>query len=131
VRIEAAQGPIRRRHTVAWENRKGLGRYFTLSRRCGGRTVRTYFGTGQAAELAATTLEIRHIERTQAQRAEAEESSCWKSLEDQLQEYATGADLLARLALLLAGYYEHRGEWRRRRNATKDGSRPGGGPGGR
>jgi hypothetical protein len=96
------------------------GRYYTRSRKVNGRVVREYVGTGRVAELAAQLdaleREKRHLDAL-ALRGEKDELS---ALDAQLKELSQQADLLARAALLAAGYHQHkRGEWRKRRGQDR------------
>lgn len=88
--------------------------YYDRVHKVQGRVVREYVGRGRVAELAARTdaLERRRRERERAarraQRAELE------AIKEPLNELNDLADLLARAALLAAGYHQHkRGEWRK------------------
>ena len=100
---------------MSWETRERGGRYYTRSRREGGRIVREYIGRGEVAELMAELDQLdrerRESERMEQQiarsKAEASEAPI-KALHDDV-------ELLARGALLAAGYHRHHGEWRRKR----------------
>jgi len=96
---------------MAWETRNGGGRYYTRSKRVGGRVVREYIGTGPTAELAAEADAARRAQREQERRAwnrTKEEIEASEDALEQLREAVCG--LLAD-----AGFYRHhRGEWRRR-----------------
>src|SRR5438552_196115 len=92
------------------------GRYYTRSKKVNGRVVREYIGAGRVGELVAQLdaleREGRETERAacRAQRAELE------ALDGPLNELNDLADLLARAALVAAGFRQHkRGEWRKRR----------------
>lgn len=92
------------------------GRYYTRSKRVNGRVVREYIGGGRVGELAsqmdAIERDKREAERRRAQ-LEREEIAELDAPLDELNELA---DLLARAALLAAGYAQHnRGEWRKKR----------------
>jgi hypothetical protein len=92
------------------------GRYYTRSRKVNGRVRREYVGRGPLGELAAALDALQRAER-EAKAAE------WRADRERLQgvdkvvsRLDELADLLARAALVAAGYHQHkRGEWRARR----------------
>lgn len=97
---------------MAWDR----GRYYTRSRKVKGRVVREYVGAGRVGELAARSdtleREQREIERS-SRRAKIAELD---SLDAPLEELHELTELLARAALLAAGFRQHhRGQWRKRR----------------
>ena len=104
---------------MAWEPRRGRGRYYTRSRREGGRVVREYVGSGEVAEAIAT-LEGLDAGRRDLKRAEeASEKAEARQAQAALRELCEQAEALAQAALVLAGYHRHhRGEWRKRRDGT-------------
>jgi hypothetical protein len=99
-----------------WERRERGGPYYTRSRKEGGRVVREYVGGGVLGEIA-------HLEDESERRRREEEASSWKEERERLacllapvDELCEAAEVLARAALLAAGYRRHnRGEWRKRR----------------
>ena len=101
---------------MAWETRQRGGRYYTRSRKVGGRVVREYVGTGLEGELAAAA-----DARARAKR-EAEKAA-WKAEQERMEaalapfeDFYEGVENLVRGSLILAGYHRHhRGEWRRKR----------------
>jgi len=101
---------------MAWETRKGVGRYYTRSKRVNGKVKRQYIGTGPAAEviaaLDADTRRSREEERT-ARIAHKDQMERAAALVDRSWAGVLG---LTRTVLLANGYYRHhRGEWRKRR----------------
>jgi hypothetical protein len=92
------------------------GRYYTRSRKVGGRVVRQYVGTGPVAELAAQTDALKRERREEERAAWRAKRAQLEALDAPLDELNELADLLARAALTAAGFRQHhRGEWRRRR----------------
>ncbi len=101
---------------MAWESRRGRGRYYTRSRKLDGRVSREYIGKGELAraiaDLDAHDRDIREamdatqrLERESLERAQRE-----------LDALCGLTDVVAYRALEAAGYHRHnRGEWRRRR----------------
>ncbi len=92
------------------------GRYYTRSRREGGRVIREYVGSGPLAQLEAA------YDRSQRQRKAAEyrtwqrEQEQVRWLEQPLEELDALCSQLMRSTLEAAGYHQHdRGAWRRRR----------------
>ncbi len=106
--------------TVSWEQRNGGGRYYTRSRREGGRIVREYVGAGPIAELVAFQDEAERRHREEEARAWREEREDLGRLDETAGELCELAELLIRAALVAAGYRQHnRGEWRKPRERDK------------
>ena len=92
------------------------GRYYTRSKKVNGRVVREYVGAGQVAQLVAR-LDALEREQREADRAAFRSMRAEvAALDNALNELHDLADLVARAALVAAGYRQHkRGEWRKRR----------------
>src|SRR4051812_11680136 len=105
---------------MSWEPRRGTSRrYYTRSRRVGGRVVREYVGTGEHAEAAAREDAERRARREQERDASRAESDELCTLDQSLNDLHDLAELLTQAALLVAGYRQHkRGEWRKSRVRT-------------
>jgi len=105
---------------MGWER----GYYYRV-RKVNGRVVRDYIGCGELADL---TAQLDALEREQ-RRVKANElrgqKDELKALDTDLTTMSESIDLVARAALLAAGYHQHkRGEWRKRRERTsKSGTR--------
>ena len=99
---------------MAWE-RRASKRYYYRSERVGGRPVRRYVGAGDspAAALAATTADLRRLGREIAARERHAERERLRGAEAALLELCEVSDIVARAALVGAGYHRHGGEWRR------------------
>jgi hypothetical protein len=101
---------------VSWEQREGGGRYYTRSRREGGRIVREYVGTGPIAELIARQDETERLRREEEARSWKREREDLERLDGTAGDLCELAELLTRAAFLAAGYRQHnRGEWRKPR----------------
>lgn len=91
------------------------GKYYTRSRKVRGRVVREYVGGGElgefAAELDGLVRERREIERD-SWRLEKYQIEV---LEKSVAEVCQMAEIVARAAMVAAGFHLHRGEWRKRR----------------
>jgi hypothetical protein len=102
---------------MAWETRKGRGRYYCRSKRVNGKVVREYFGKGWKALSVSALDELLRAKRAAASAARREEKGEFYELDAKLRAISDASDLLARAAMLAAGYHQHhRGEWRRRRD---------------
>ena len=103
---------------MGWETRKrGTGRYYTRSRREGGRVLRQYIGGGTLGRLAA---QLDEIERRQRE----EETAYWREERERFEHNAAfvreleeAAEVLTRAYLLASGFHQHKGQWRRQRGA--------------
>ncbi len=105
---------------MGWEDRERGTRYYTRTRREGGRIVREYVGTGPIAEFAALQDEAERRHREEEARTWREEREDLERLDGTTEELCELAELLTRAALLAAGYRQHnRGEWRKPRERDK------------
>jgi hypothetical protein len=92
------------------------GRYYTRSKKVNGRVVREYIGAGEGPELIA---KLDALEREEKEMEWAKEKAVrdeLDALDAPLSELDGKAELLARAALIVAGFHQHhRSEWRKRR----------------
>ena len=105
---------------MVWQQR-GQKRYFYRSVWQDGRPVRTYLGSGEAAELAATADALRRVQREIDARKWQQEQERRGAAEALLIQLCEQADRLVRGTLVAAGFQQHaRGSWRykRRRKPT-------------
>ena len=99
-----------------WERRERGGPYYTRSRKEGGRVVREYVGGGVLGEIAALADEYERRRREEEAAFCKEERERLEGLMAPVDELCEVAEVLARAALVAAGYRRHnRGEWRKRR----------------
>lgn len=103
---------------MAWESRPNGGRYYTRSRREGGRVIREYVGCGSKGVLAAAADADHRAER-EAERAmiRAEQEQV-RALDAEIVSLHRTFDVVTRGALLAAGFERHKRQWRKRRDDT-------------
>ncbi len=94
---------------MPWESGPRGRPYYTRTRREDGRVIREYIGVGQEGKRAA--------EEDDARRRQAEaDREAERALAEDIESLSELADLLARAALLAAGYHRpNRGPGRKRR----------------
>ena len=101
---------------MAWERRAGGGLYYVRKRRVNGRVVSEYVGTGLLGALSADMDAEERAERKAEREALLAEQERWDDVDAAVAQVCEATDLIARTALVLAGYHQHhRGEWRKRR----------------
>ena len=98
-----------------WERRDRGGLYYTRSKKVNGKVVREYVGGGVLGEIAARMDALERCQREEEAAAWKEERERMEALEAPTEELCEAAELLAKAALVAAGYHQHkRGEWRKR-----------------
>lgn len=101
---------------MAWETRRRGGRYYTQSRKIGGRVVREYVGSGMVGELAAAHDRLRRAQHAAAMADWRAERERLDAAERTITAYCQATDQLMRAELTAVGFHQHaRGDWRRRR----------------
>ena len=104
---------------MAWERRTRGGRYYTQSRREGGRVIRDYVGSGIKGELAAAQDAARRAARRERAEAWNRERARLEAMDRAVAELDESAGSVVTVSLLLAGYHRHhRGNWRKRRGKS-------------
>ncbi len=96
---------------MGWEYRAGGGPYYVRRRKVNRKDVRTYFGKGLNAERAAAEDVLKQAEN-KTRKAELEQL---KALDMQGAELTEMIDTLVTASLVVAGYYQHHRQWRKRR----------------
>jgi hypothetical protein len=90
--------------------------YYYRARKVNGRVVREYVGSGYVAELSAQMDAALRADREAERAAWREEKAGLERLDAEVERLVELTDLVARAALLAAGFHQHkRGEWRKRR----------------
>ena len=93
-----------------------LGRYYTRSKKVNRRVEREYIGAGPVADLAAQLDALDRQERLFAALSLRNEKAALTTFDADLKALIRITDLVARAALVAAGYRQHkRGEWRKQR----------------
>jgi len=111
---------------MAWVRRpRGRGAYYVRCRWVDGRCVQEYVGRGPAAQLVADHDRLARLQREAAKQAwESDEARAYEAWR-RTRELNEAVGLVARAALVAAGYHRHKqGSWRRRRG--RDGRVPAG-----
>ena len=99
---------------MAWEERNG-NRYYYRKRRVGDRVVSEYIGAGDLAEAFAVLDEYDQVQRALERMEWREERQAQQSIDVLVDEVIALCQLSADAAMLDAGYYRHKGQWRKRR----------------
>jgi len=100
---------------MGWETRGGASYYYTAER-VNSRVVKTYVGSGPAAECAALLRAEARAEAAAEREAREREVAELAALGAALAPLDELADALTAAALVAAGYHRHhRGPWRKRR----------------
>ena len=101
---------------MAWELRARGSRYYTRSRKVGGRVVREYVGGGLIGILAAKLDAALRAERKRDAEALSELRARLERAGDAGRELDDAVDTVTHATFVLAGYHRHhRGEWRKTR----------------
>jgi len=103
---------------MGWDTKKNGSRYYYRTERRPGQLhpIKIYLGKGAEAEEAARKIEARRQKRLAVRTAILEEQMRVAAGEQKLLELGELVTLLVKAALVGAGYYNHKGEWRRRRH---------------
>jgi hypothetical protein len=101
---------------MARETRGSRRYYYQSVRDEDGRVVKTYVGAGEIAEAIAHADETRRSARESRHAKERELLERAEALAAPVLAIDEAADILARAALVAAGFHQHKGEWRRARS---------------
>jgi len=102
---------------MAWETRhdKRQRYYYRCYRTADGKVKKEYLGKNRTAEIAAALDELAQAEQKAAIAAWREQKRQEEAIDVAVEDFREECDVLLEVALGTAGYYLHRGEWRKRR----------------
>jgi hypothetical protein len=95
--------------------RRGNHTYYYTKERSGRRVVSRYVGSGYLAELAASLDVMKREEQEWKRLEEAAELERFISADADVATVGRQVDVLLTACLLANGYYQHKGQWRKRR----------------
>jgi len=98
---------------------RGSRFYFYEKRRVGSRVVSKYIGGGLLATLAAETSNEARQERDQRRREKRKLRDEEKQIDRQLNEQGRILAALTGQCLRLAGFHQHKGQWRKKRRGDQ------------
>src|SRR3954451_24302330 len=98
---------------MGWD-RQGQRRYYSRSRKVGGRVIREYVGGGAVGEAAQLQDQERRLERQRQRDREQQQRQQILAADRALDAFADRVDTLTAAALYAAGLHRHRRQWRRR-----------------
>ena len=102
---------------MAWDHG---GRYYTRSHKVNGRVVREYIGGGEKGEIAAQIDAYTQKQRKLAQERWHDEKADLVAFDRQIEAFYDLGEVIAAAAMTMAGFHQHRGHWRRRRERRED-----------
>jgi hypothetical protein len=104
---------------MAWEKRGGRQYLYRTYRDEHGRCRRQYLGRGAKAQAASAQADqARAASRQDRQRLRAAENA-HSAMDAQLAELDQGVRVLLDTELVLAGFYDHAGVWRKKGDARR------------
>jgi hypothetical protein len=101
---------------MSWEQGPRGRKYYTRTRRLGGRCVREYLGGGPQGQAAAAADALRRAERQAQAAARRQEMERLRAVDGLVLELFEAASLVASAALAAGGYHKHGGQWRAKRH---------------
>jgi hypothetical protein len=113
-------------YTMPWLTKRSGQRYYYTNRRVQGRQVRSYVGTGDAADQVVAAVRSRQAERAKRRSALLAQLQSHANGIDGAMRLAQAIDMLTKSTLVGLGFHQHdRGEWRRRRHVQNSQSSAG------
>jgi len=103
---------------MGWVIRLGRRRYYTRSKKRGGKVFSEHIGSGSVGELAAAADALRRVERQARAEARRANQVRWRAALGPLMDLCNGTSLLIKATFFGAGYYLHaRSSWRKKQHA--------------
>ena len=108
---------------MAWEHR-GNNKYYYRKKRLGKRVISEYVGRGVVAELVAASDVMnrnqRKMERKSTDLTIQNFNRTFLYSDKMIENYENKADTVVKSYLILNGYHQHKGEWRKARHDQKE-----------
>jgi len=107
---------------MSWDRKQrgAAGGYFYRCVRRNGKPRKVYMGRGPGAEAAAAANERSRLARQTIQEQQRAEQLRMTFADLALQDLRVLLNVLVKAILVVHGYHEHHGEWRRRRDRADE-----------
>lgn len=99
---------------MGWEQR-GNHSYYYRKERDGSRVKSVYVGRGEIARLDAAFTAMRQQDRTIAKANDRAKLATFNQLDADIDALSHLTSSVTQVALIAAGFHEHRRQWRKRR----------------
>jgi hypothetical protein len=104
---------------MGWEQKRRGRWYYYRKLRVGGRVRSEYMGTGLLAQMSAEADNDKRRERAATRAADRATRQAEAEMDMQLADAESALAAMTHATLFAAGFHEHRGQWRKRRHASK------------
>lgn len=103
---------------MGWERQRGRFYYYRKVR-VGGRVRSQYMGTGFLAQMFAEADIDKRRERAARRAADRATRQAEAQIDRQLADAESALAAMTHATLKAAGFHQHRGQWRKKRHASK------------
>ncbi len=103
---------------MGWEERNGH-KYYYYKKRVNGRVKSIYAGRGEVASMVAVMIETTGGVLRVLNALDRADAEALERLDDDVDSLCALIGEVTRQALLETGHYQHKGQWRKRRNGKQ------------
>jgi hypothetical protein len=104
---------------MGWETRDRGASYYYEKKRIGSRVSSVYVGAGLAGTLAEVYAQRDRAEKAAEREALRREMAKQDAIDSRIDEVCRMTETFVRAVLIAAGFHQHKGQWRRKKQCAK------------